>query len=119
MRIFGKVCAFVAAALLALQAVLVFMGYPLHGVGAGIELLVLGLGSVLDGIYWFPKPKHPFLRFSFMYGDGTKDGFVTRADHTTQIERSLRRPFHTLYVVFFESEKDEATDESNIAGRCV
>ena len=74
MRIFGKVCGFVAAALLILQAICVFCGYPLHGVAGGVELITLAVWCATDAIIYFKKPKHPYLRFTFMHDDCTQDG---------------------------------------------
>mgnify|MGYP000848846332 CR=1 FL=1 len=110
MRIFGKVCAFVAAAMLVLQAICVFCGYPLHGVAGGVELITLAAWCVTDGIVYFKKPKHPYLRFKFIYVDGSAEGFITRADKASTTRLGTHEPFDTLNISYFESEKDEVSD---------
>ena len=110
MRILGKVCAFVAAAMLVLQAICVFYGYPLHGVVGGIELIAIAVWCVADGIVYFKKPKHPFLRFRFIHDDGGEDGFTVRADRNTTVRRNVYQPSARMHVEYFESEKDEVSD---------
>lgn len=117
MRIFGRVCGFVAGALLILQAIGVFLGYSLHGVAFGIELIALAVGCITDAFVYFKKPKHPFLRIKFCYNDGLQFERVVRADRPFDVKEDLRL-LRQIAITTFESEKDEAVYESSIAGRC-
>lgn len=111
MRMFGKVCGWVAAALLVLQAICVFYGYPLHGTAAGIELITFAAWCATDAIFDFKKPKRPYLRINFRRDDGSTDEFVVRLDQTVTFEEPLQKPVHMLDIVYFESDKDEAANE--------
>lgn len=71
MRILGKICGFVAAALLVLQSSLLFTGYPLSGVGAGIEFVALAFWCATDALTSFKKPHPIFRKFVVRYDDGT------------------------------------------------
>ena len=113
MRIFGKVCGFVAAALLILQAICVFCGYPLHGVAGGVELITLAAWCLIDAIVYFKKPKHPYLHFRISYPSGSTDEFIARADQKSTDRIRSNEQFETLSVAYFESEKDEATETPN------
>lgn len=111
MRIFGRICGWVAATMLVLQAICVFYGYPLHGNAGGVELITLAAWCATDAIVYFKKPKNPYLRVKFRRDDGAVDEFVVRADHTTTFSESLQKPFHALDIVFFESDKNEVANE--------
>lgn len=111
MRIFGKVCGWVATVSLILQAICVFCGYPLNGIAGGIELIALAAWCATDAIFYFKKPKHPYLRISFRRDDGSADEFVVRLDQTVTFEEPLQKPVRTLDIVYFESDKDEVSNE--------
>lgn len=111
MRIFGKVCGWVLAAILALQAIQIFGGASLSGPTFAAELIALAIIVAEDAIFDFKKPKHPYLRINFRRDDGTTDEFVVRLDRTVTFEGPLQKPVRTLDIVYFQSDKDEATNE--------
>ena len=111
MRILGKICGWVAAALLVLQAICVFYGYPLHGTAGGIELITLAAWCATDAIVYFKKPKHPYLRWVVSYQDGTQKSLVMRADEQFSIPAKSDNPVVKLDVIYFESDKDEVANE--------
>lgn len=84
MRIVGKICGWVAATMLILQAICVFYGYPFHGVAAGIELIMLAVWCATDAIIYFKKPKHTETDVYIHYSNGMKEHVHGGKGQTTQ-----------------------------------
>lgn len=111
MRILGKICAWVAATMLVLQAISMFYGYPIHGVACGVELIALAAWCATDAIVYFKKPKHPYLKWTVTYQDGTQRAITMRADAQTVIPATPGNPIVDLAGFYFESDKGEANNE--------
>lgn len=110
MRILGKVLAGIAAALLVLQAVCVFLGYPMiYGAVGGIELITLAAWCITDAIVNFEKPKRQFVRYTFSYDDGTSEKHIVANDAPYELNTSSNKALETISIEYFESDKDEVS----------
>ena len=109
MRILERILGLILTVILVLQAIATFQGYPIHGIVGGIELIVLAALCAYDAIEYTQNPKHPFLRLKFRQENGDTDEFVVRADHTFTLEENPKGPIRSIDIVFFESDKEEAT----------
>jgi hypothetical protein len=115
LRILERVLGLVLAAILVLQAIATFRGYPIHGIVGGIELIVLAALCAYDAIEYIQKPKRPFLRLKFRQENGNTDEFVVRADRAFTLEENPKGPICSMDIVFFESDKEEATAKESKA----
>lgn len=111
MRIVGKVCGWAAAAMLVLQAISMFYGYPIQGIAGGIELIALAVSCATDAIFNFERPKRPYLEWRATYKDGIEKKFTMPAKAQFSIPATPENPVIKLGVTYFESDKDEVKDE--------
>lgn len=111
MRTLGKICAWGSAVGLALLAVGEFNGNATPNFWAGIFFALFAAESAADGFCYFKKPKRPYLKWTVTYQDGTQRAITMRADAQTVIPATPGNPIVDLAGFYFESDKDEASNE--------
>ena len=111
MRIFGKVCGWFLAAMLALQAIQLFGGATLNGPVFAAEFIVLAILTAESAILDFKKPKHPYLKYTIYYEDGTEESYIEDAKHQNGHTTKQNAGVIGIETTYFEGDKNEVNNE--------
>jgi hypothetical protein len=109
LRITGKIVGYFLTVVLIFQAIAIFSGSPIDRIPFGIELIPLSLLIALDTAMRYKKPKYPYVRYMFIYDDGTTEDKIVSNDEpiTVKIDKNIK----AINIHYFESGKDEVKNE--------
>lgn len=107
MKILGKVCAWVAVIMLTFQGTIVLIGYPISGISAGVELLVIAVWLIMNALVCFENPTHHIEVDTFIsYESGEIEHF--RSDKIGSVSKPL--PQHDGRIDGISVVTKEVTD---------
>lgn len=110
LRIIGRIAGWVLVVMLVLQSVQMFSGESLHGEAMGTELLLLSMIVIETTLRVFSKPKHPYLKYTVFYEDGSHETYIENAESQYMIKSSPNLIATAISVSYFQSDKDEVSD---------
>ena len=113
LRIIGRIAGWVLVVMLVLQSVQMFSGEPLHGEAMGTELLLLSMIVIETTLRVFSKPKHPYLKYTVFYEDGSHETYIENAESSYAINSNPKLRATNIVVSCFESDKDEVKNEQS------
>lgn len=106
---FGKVLAVFLALIIAFQGIGEFYGLPISSPIYGVELIVIAVIIIVESNYLFQKPKYPYVRYTFVYDDGTSEDRIVSNDEPIAVK--IDKEIKSIKIHYFESDKDEVANE--------